>query len=204
MKSNVDRRRFRFGLKSNVDFMIQLDLETLINKLAEKSPSQGDDIPIEETEGDCSFANLMRNYNSSRYDNVCKRLKRLRSNLHFTQSLAEYFAMEDKIDPGLCVVNEALRGGPDMGIYLQGGSVASKALIFRHLVSQYDKDVKNHTVKKLTREFGSSRSFRHPLGVCFEFQKDRCRRKYCTFSHTCSFCKSSSHGYNNCPEKLSK
>ena len=36
MQTNVDRRKFRFGLKSNVDFLIQLDIENLIFYLTTK------------------------------------------------------------------------------------------------------------------------------------------------------------------------
>ena len=36
LKSNADRRKFRFGLKSNVDFLIQLDLESLKACLLDK------------------------------------------------------------------------------------------------------------------------------------------------------------------------
>ena len=34
--TNENHRRFRFGLKSNIDFLIQLDMEILIRLLTEK------------------------------------------------------------------------------------------------------------------------------------------------------------------------
>ena len=37
LKNNTDRRKFRFGLKSNVDFLIQLDLESLKTCLLDKT-----------------------------------------------------------------------------------------------------------------------------------------------------------------------
>ena len=37
LRSNEDRRKFRFGLKSNVDFLIQLDILNLKAKLLENS-----------------------------------------------------------------------------------------------------------------------------------------------------------------------
>ena len=36
LHSNADRRKFRFGLKSNIDFLIQLDIQNLKSILADK------------------------------------------------------------------------------------------------------------------------------------------------------------------------
>ena len=53
--SNANRRRFRFGLKGNVDFLIQMDLDNLISTLADKSSDSDDDNIAERTEGHFSI-----------------------------------------------------------------------------------------------------------------------------------------------------
>ena len=128
MRINDDRRKYRFGLKSNVNFLIQLDIENLIYCLTTNGEGKMEDcIPSQEinTVSDGSFADLMRISNGERLGSVVKILKRLRSNTNFTQSLAQYFAMDDMIEPVTCVINEALRKGPDLGAFLRGGTVAS-------------------------------------------------------------------------------
>ena len=48
--------------------------------------------------------------------------------------------MDDMIEPVTCVINEALRKGPDIGASLRGGTVASCAQVYRHIASKYDHD----------------------------------------------------------------
>ena len=62
------------------------------------------------TISDGSFANIMQISNGERLGSVVKILERLRSSANFTQSLAQYFAMEDMTEPVTCVITEALRG----------------------------------------------------------------------------------------------
>ena len=83
--------------------------------------------------------------NGARLGSIEKILRRLRSNSYFTQSLSQYFAMDDMIEPVTCVINEALRNGPDFGASLRGGTVASCAQVYRHMASTYDHD-KSETV----------------------------------------------------------
>ena len=52
-------------------------------------------------------------------------LECLISNLHFAQSMNEYFASENAIEAAKLVMSEAIKKGPDFGNFLLGGSFAS-------------------------------------------------------------------------------
>ena len=213
MQTNDDRRKFRFGLKSNVDFLIQLDIENLIYYLTTKGEGRVEDsIPKQKANivSDGSFANLMKISNGERSSNVVKILERLRSNLNFTQLLAQHFAMDDMIEPVTCVINEALRKGPDLGASLRGGTVASCAQVYRHMASKYDHD-KSETGRRGnsfrraqysgSKEHGP-RNSGNGGGYCFEFQdRGKCTRKSCYYKHNCEECGSTSHGSSNCSKK---
>ena len=59
IQSLEDRRRFRFGLKCNVDFLIQLDLENVIDLLNQK---QAKSDPVDEAiphSDECSNTQLL-------------------------------------------------------------------------------------------------------------------------------------------------
>ena len=83
-------------MKSNDDFLLQLDLEELIKMLAERPrgpveeviPSIGDSLRGGKV-SDGSFCGLMLKANEKRYYAIAEILGRLRSNLNFTQSLSE-------------------------------------------------------------------------------------------------------------------
>ena len=217
MQTNVDRRKFRFGLKSNVDFLIQLDIENLIFFLTTKGEKNAENcIPKQNinTVSDGSFTDLMQKSNGVRLKSIEKILRRLRSNTNFTQSLSQYFAMDDMIEPVTCVINEALRRGPDLGASLRGGTVASCAQVYRHMASTYDHD-RSETVgrrnnfrkgryssSKQNSRFNSENTWSRSgnnSGFCFEFQnRGKCTRNYCFYVHKCQTCKSTSHGSSQC------
>ena len=70
-------------------------------------------------------------------------MNRLHGNLNFSQSLNEYSATDDMLEPALLLVAEAIRSGPDLGIFLRGGSVAATAMMYRHRASPGDHDWKS-------------------------------------------------------------
>ena len=73
LKSNVERRKFRFGLKSNVDFLIQLDLANLKTCLLDKTHETPFPPPTSTSAlSDGSFLNLMQKMNLTRSQEFCK------------------------------------------------------------------------------------------------------------------------------------
>ena len=142
LRNNNDRRKFRFGLKSNVDFLIQLDMESLKSCLLENSFNP----PIKSAHGNTqslsngSFLDTMRKMDYTRFQNFCSILNRIQGNLEFTQSLSEYFATDDMVEPALLVVSAAIRRDLNLVKSLRGGSVAANALMYRHRASPQDHD----------------------------------------------------------------
>ena len=113
LRTTKSRRQFRFGLKSNVEFLIQLDLENLRScildpsfKLNQNSPTSS--VPLLS---DGSFLDLMKKMNATRCEKFCNVMNRLHGNLNFSQSLNEYFATDDMLEPILLLVAEAIRKG---------------------------------------------------------------------------------------------
>ena len=88
LKSNVERRKFRFGLKSNVDFLLQLDLANLKTCLLDKTQDTHFPQPTSTSSlSDGSFLNLMQKMNLTRSQEFCKIFNRLESNLTILQTM---------------------------------------------------------------------------------------------------------------------
>ena len=125
-----NRRKIRFGLKSILDFVVQLDLHSLRGVLLESDnivenfntrQNVAHLVPL----NDDSFANLLRMANPRKFKRMFAILERLISNLHCAQSMNEYFASENAIEAAKLVMSEAIKKGPDFGNFLLGGSFAS-------------------------------------------------------------------------------
>lgn len=222
LKSNVERRKFRFGLKSNIDFLLQLDLANLKTCLLDKSQDNHFPQPTSTSSlSDGSFLNLMQKMNLTKSQEFCKIFNRLESNLKFTQSLSDYFANDDMLEPASLVISDALRQSPDLGKGLWGRSVAANALLYRQRASTNDREFnsgrQNHRndrnpPRNPTRyrrgDFERTRtpyqhafSPKYPKGSCFRFQaKGYCNDKECTFDHACCKCFSKEHGKDTCPD----
>ena len=136
--------------------------------------------------------------------------RRIRSNLNFTQSLSQYFAMDDMNEPVTCVTNEAIRNGPNLGASLRGGTVASCTQVYRHMASRFDHDniSQNRSFTSSKRNIGKDNSDsrnllkKYKVGFCFNFQRlGNCRKNDCEYKHECSECQSTSHGYEQCQSK---
>ena len=68
-----------------------------------------------------SFLGLLNVANPSRCVKLCEILDRVISNIHFGQTMNEYFALDEKIEPAKHVLTEAVKQGPDLGKTLRGG-----------------------------------------------------------------------------------
>ena len=141
LRSNADRRKFRFGLKSNIEFLVQLDIQNLKTLLVEKDSEQKDTIfqspPTQLSDG--SFVSTLHKSNAKRCEKVCILIERISANMQFSQSLSEFFANDDMLEPALMLISDALRKGPNLLKTLHGGSVAFNAMIYRHRAGDHDK-----------------------------------------------------------------
>ena len=70
-----------------------------------------------------SFLGLLNVANPSRCVKLCEILDRVISNIHFGQTMNEYFALDEKIEPAKHVLTEAVKQGPDLGKTLRGGDI---------------------------------------------------------------------------------
>ena len=136
-------------------------------------------------------------------------MKRIHGNLQFSQSLNEYFATDDMLEPALLLIAEAIRNGPDLANFLRGGSVAAAAMRYRHRASPRDHDWNSSKKKGFYKNSGSSDSttgfekkkgsFRYKVGYCFQFQHTgSCETTDCAYMHKCSKCQESTHGEDTC------
>ena len=213
LKSNKSRRQFRFGLKSNVEFLIQLDLENLRSCILDPTfeLNKNQSSPTVPLLSDGSFFDLMNKMNEKRCTKFCKIMNRLHGNLHFSQSLNEYFATDDMLEPPLLLVAEAIRNGPNLGTFLRGGSVAAASMMYRHRASPSDHDWGSSPKTSVKKETFSPRNsspssfrkqhqiYKYKVGYCFQFQNTgSCETTECQYMHKCSKCKESTHGEDTC------
>ena len=219
LKNVANRRAFRFGLKANVDFLIQLDLETLksclLDKTFDPNPPPTNSQPHPLSNG--SFLDTMRTMDYPRFQHFCTVLKRIQSNLEFTQSLSEYFATDDMLEPALLVVSRAIRRNLNLEKSLRGGSVAAQALLYRHRASPRDHDFsarrsfqepRTQNSSSIATNFSRSKKLGtpapvFPVGTCWRFQAtNSCTKDDCQYDHACCHCHSKSHGKRSCPDLL--
>ena len=206
------RRQIRFGLKSVVDFIIQMDIENLKTLLHQRDANVKNFVEHTVNMQDPRFASdslfgMLNRTNPTSCKYIFEIIERVVSNLHFSQSMAEFLASEGSIEPTKLVVSEALKRGPDLGAFLRGGPFASCAQIYRHLKSRFDFDAAYYldennksktgeTARRTTRNFfGKNRT----VGFCFRFQKfGSCNSSDCIFKHECVNCGSKNHGSDKC------
>ena len=218
LHSNAERRKFRFGLKSNIDFLIQLDIQNLKTILADKKfePQNLSPHNYHPQLSDGSFLNTLSKVNHKRYLETCEIIERIAANLEFTQSLGEYFANDDMLEPALMLIADALRKGPNLLKTLHGGSVASNALIYRNRAAVGDHDAKavpkkiEPRKKQMNEKYTYKNSafsenkqqLKFKMGYCFRFQyTNACQNSDCPYNHICHQCDSAEHGYKSCPKR---
>ena len=206
------RQQFRFGLKSNVEFLIQLDLENLRTCLLDSTCEINQNTPSSVTPllSDGSFLNLMEKMNPTRCNKFCAIMNRLHGNLNFSLSLNEYFATDDMLEPALLLIAEAIRSGPNLGVFLRGGSVAASAMMYRHRASPSDHDCRatqrtNFAKNTFTRRPSGPGTrhqklvYKYKTGYCFQFQHTgSCETTDCRYMHKCSQCNEPTHGQDSC------
>ena len=164
---------------------------------------------------DGSFLSMMHNVDAKRCSTICAVLDRFSDNLDFSQSLAEYFATDDMLEPALMLITETLRRDPNLRKNLHGGSFASNAMVYRHRASPLDHDINfscprsrsspgtTATTKQKITNIRDKKGFgKYKYGYCFRFQHtDNCDRPDCEFMHKCNTCDGTSHGETSCPDK---
>ena len=210
--SQVDRRKFRQGLKCNVDFLNQLNMHDLMKELL-NGEQELNELPkavqikltdIFECLEKVPMIGILKLINKAKAEKICESLEKIVALAHVSQSMGDYFARDDALDPALSTVCQALRSDIDIEYVLKksGGTFQSLAASFHHLKSPSDKDVvgSTNTQRSLRSRTSNFSLIRRPLrGYCWYFQKHgRCSKQGCNFLHKCARCGKKTHGDNNC------
>ena len=176
LKSQADRRKFRMGLKGLIDFINQLNIMDLEKEL-EKGESEGFKLlkmpTSAPTETFCKYLEhvpplkLIEFMNQQKAANIRKLVTKISSLAHFSQSMGDYFAFDDALEPALAVVCEMLGNTEDFvgGLGKPGTSFLSLAQPYEKHRSPGDHDAAEEKKSHKSRSSGRSKNFpSHLLG----------------------------------------
>ena len=218
LKTQAHRRKFRQALRADLDFINQLNLmdleETLERGEVEALNLLKLEEPVTPSELFSSLKNvplqkIMQLINESTAKKVSELLKKISDLAHFSQSMADYFAHDDALEPALAVLCEVLRNAPDIGKILNNNcqTFLGLANCFQKLRSEEDHDVQSTTTTRKSagknamkpRQLRPSSHLPYRPGLCFRFQSlAGCHRNNCDFAHSCASCNSQEHGKSQC------
>ena len=216
LKNIKNRRKFRQGLRSNVDFVNQLNIMNL-KALFEDGDEQNlalaklEELVQPKELFECLKAvppiKILELVNSKKAANLTKMIKTITDVAHFGQSMASFFALDDALEPALAAVCEVLRSNPNIGSILEKRCTSFLAIAqcYQKQCSPLDMDISPSTPKmaqpraKRKRIPGRSSEYQYSRGVCFSFQRGECRRgASCSFTHKCDNCGNTGHGARVC------
>ena len=138
---------------------------------------------------------------------ILSALDKIVSLAHVSQSMGNYFARDDSLDPALSIVCEGLRGDTDFEYLLRsrGGTFQSLASAYYHLKSTVDRDVIGRTGPqsrggyRLTKTQNTRRQRSAKRGICWFFQRQGgCTKRDCYFDHRRMKCNKKDHGERDC------
>ena len=226
LKTQADRRKFRAGLKGDVDFLNQLNMLDF-EEFFRAGSSDGlealkllDPVLTSELKNKLKEVppiELIKFINEEKAGKILKIFDKVKSFAHFSQSMSDYFAHHDALEPALAVVCQMLRQNQNIGAILKDRHTTFLGLAqsFQMLKSNMDRDCVGDQRQKATRstyrrqssdrETPRTRKRSNPYeqGFCYHFQKySSCSKRYCVFPHKCAICRSSRHGKAVCPRKI--
>ena len=215
LTSQEDRRKFRQGLKCNVEFLNQLNMHDLTKTLLEGKQKisslpkavQTKVADIFECLENIPLIDILKFIDNEKANKIFSLIDKITALAHVSQSMGNYFARDDSLDPALSIVCQALRGNIDFELLLRsrGGTFQSLASAYYHLKSPVDHDLTGSTHTTRARR-SRRRNFRDPPRQtaygprsCWYFQRHgRCSKRDCVYSHRCSRCGSKNHGEKTC------
>ena len=205
------------GLKADVDFINQLNMLDFDEMLKNGNSDALKLLKMQEPVlpavvfkylKDVPPIKILELVNARKAADILTLVRKISSMAHFCQSMADYFAHDDALEPALAVVCEILRNKEDAGAVMEKRATTflGMAQSFQKLRSPQDHDVtqtRRSNPKNHQGSYGSDTDASlDALGFCFKFQRtDVCRHKKCPFTHKCSVCKSRKHGAYNCTKK---
>ena len=172
LTAQEDRRKFRQGLKCNVDFLNQLNMHDLMKNLLDGKQdisSLPKSITVKLADiFDClkgtPLIDILKLIDNEKAQKLFACIDIIVALAHVSQSMGNYFARDDALDPALSTVCQALRGNIDFEYFLRsrGGTFQSLASAYYHLRSPVDLDLKGSTsASKVKSEAGWGNNSRH-------------------------------------------
>ena len=150
---------------------------------------------------------ILKFIDSEKATKILSALDKIVSLANLSQSMGNYFARDDALDPALSIVCEGLRGDTDFEYLLKsrGGTFQSLASAYYHLKSTVDRDVSGrigpqsggggYGFTNMSRRGQKS----NKRGICWWFQRQRgCSKRDCHFDHRCMRCYQRNHGEFEC------
>ena len=127
LKTQTDRRKFRAGLKGDVDFINQLNMLDLeecfkggssdcLKALKLQEPVLTSELKKKLKE--VPPIELIKFVNEEKEFKILKIFEKIISLAHFSQSMSDYFAHEDALQPALAIVCQVLRQNENTGAIL--------------------------------------------------------------------------------------
>ena len=221
LKSLSERRKFRAGLKGNIDFLNQLNMLDFeecfkagtsdgLEELKLHDPVLTDELknklkgipPIE----------LVKFVKEEKASKLLQFFEKIKSYAHFSQSMTDYFGHTDALEPAFGVFNQVLRQNENIGVVLKDRHTTFLGLAQSFQVNPHiDRDGEGKQKEKLTfsrykrqssdRDVARLRKRIRPYnqGFCYDFQKKSfCSKRHCALKHQCAICRSKRHGKAAC------
>ena len=157
---------------------------------------------------------IVKVFNQEKADKIYKFFDNVVSVAHFGQSMLDYFALNDALEPPLAVVCQQLRQTENICAVLKDRHTTFLGLAqsFQSLKSHEDRDYVDQQRKKFSRfnyrpqssardaKRRRERSNPYRRGFWIDFQKfSFCSYRNWAFLNKCSHCASKNHGRVDCP-----
>ena len=225
LKTQSDRRKFRAGIKGDVDFLNQLNM--LDFEECFKSGSSDaleafklqDPVLISELKKKLEGIppiELIKFVNEEKASKLLKIFEKIVSYAHFSQSMTDFFGHDDALQPAFAVVSQVLRQNENIGTVLKDShttflGLAQSFPTKSYLDRDFESNHKHKTNRSMYRRQSSGREVArrrertkpYHNGYCRDFQKKSfCPKRHCAFLHECAICRSKRHGKEACPRSI--
>ena len=149
LKTQQQRRQFRLGLKSSIEFLNQLRISDLQSALADGDPAvlselqRGTTATVEEFRELLSLTsplNILRLFAPSKVEAITNIVDAIDSLADFNQKLGKYLGSHTALEPIHNVVCEILRSGTDFSSVSRNNPLSIAAQAVQHSCSTPDAD----------------------------------------------------------------
>ena len=228
LKTQDQRRTFRLGLKSCMEFLNQLRISDLQSALADGDSAvlsglhQDTAATVEDFRAMLSLTSpldILKLFAPDKVEAITNIVDGIDALADFNQKLALQLASHSALEPIHGVVCEVLRSGTEFASVSKNKPLSIAAQAVQHQCSKPDADAvfpakKGTTAtrwagrpsgaavsrrSRASSTSGTARRGGRPAAFCYDFQRDTCHRLRCIYAHQCRKCLSQDHGADACP-----